>query len=125
GDGTTAIQDADIEDGEAVAEVGGIQGQDELVAGPILEEPGEQDGGEGVGVPVAPLHAPGAAAVALLGRSLVIPFLEASAQGEWIEGEPTDQGQDDGVQGARACQDDADAPQGQALRLRPGEAGQM
>src|SRR5207237_800340 len=57
--------------------------------------------------------------------SFVIPLLEASAQGERVEGEPTGESQDDGVQGARACQDDADAPEGQALGLRPGQAGQM
>ena len=74
GDGLAAVDDADRQDGEAVAQAGRIQGQGQAGRLPALEDPGQQRGETGGDVELVALPA-------RLGGGRLVELLESGAEG--------------------------------------------
>ncbi len=112
-----SVKDADIQNRKAIAKVGGIEGHDQLFVGPAVDNPTQETGSDGVGIPIGTVVPSPGRAVPLFGGRFLIPFLQSPADGKKLEGEPGRESQRYRMQRDRRCQDQPNAPQCQPLGL--------
>jgi hypothetical protein len=122
GDAHAADDDADAQDVEALAEVGGVQGQSQAIAPEQGQNPGQQRG-EAVGDgEVGAFGASSFGTVLVLG--VLVELLQTLAEGVLDKSKVLGQVQGDGAQSAASGEDHAEAPQSQGDEERLGRVGE-
>ncbi len=117
-DGTAAIDHAERQDGKACAQGRGIKGQGQLGALPLVDNPGQQGHKAG-------LYGEGTAVRPAFRGGLVTELAQLLAHGWLFAAQPRRQERTDGRQRTGACQDHAQAPQGQDGGLGFTQVGQV
>ena len=108
--GAAAVEDAEHQDGEALPEGGGVEGDGQLPPGPVVQDPAEPRSPTGVDIQFGPF-------AAVLGAGLLgsgaIPVAKAFADGVVLLAEQGSEGGGDAGLARGTCQGHAKGPEGQ------------